>query len=90
MPMHNGLKDLHTVVVEFFSPDNSIGLIAVVGYVLPAALAFHLSHGFQSGFQSLGFRHAGHTPVMKAGMAFALLVPALFAAIPRFLYITQL
>jgi succinate dehydrogenase / fumarate reductase cytochrome b subunit len=92
MPMHNGLKDLHTVVVEFFSPDNSIGLIAVVGYVLAqAALAFHLSHGFQSGFQSLGFRHAKYTPVIeKAGMAFALLVPALFAAIPVFLYITQL
>ena len=92
MPMHNGLKDLHTVVAEFFSPDNSIGLIAVVGYVLAqAALAFHLSHGFQSGFQSLGFRHAKYTPVIeKAGMAFALLVPALFAAIPVFLYITQL
>lgn len=92
MPMHNGLKDLHTVVVEFFSPDNSIGLIAVVGYVLAqAALAFHLSHGFQSGLQSLGFRHAKYTPVIeKSGMAFALLVPALFAAIPVFLYITQL
>ena len=38
MPRRNGLKDLHTVVVEFFSPDNPIGLIAVVGYVLPKPL----------------------------------------------------
>lgn len=91
IPMHNGIKDLHSVVLKFFSPENPWSLMAVGGYVLAqGALAFHLSHGFQSGFQSLGIRHAKYTPwIEKSGMAFALIVPALFAIIPIFLYITQ-
>ena len=92
MPMHEGLKDLHTVVLAFFSPENSLGLIAVVGYVLAQlALSFHLVHGFQSGFQSLGLRHPKYTPVIeKTGYLFGIGVPLLFASIPIFLYITQL
>jgi len=89
----NGLKDLHTVVMRFFNPvENGLALVAVGGYVLAQfALAFHLSHGFQSGLQSLGLRHAKYTGMVeKAGLAFALLVPALFAIIPITLYITQL
>jgi succinate dehydrogenase / fumarate reductase cytochrome b subunit len=39
----------------------------------------------------LGVRHAKYTPIIeKTGVAFALLIPALFAIIPVFLYITQL
>lgn len=92
MPMHEGLKDLHTVVLAFFSPANSLGLIAVLGYVFAqAALSFHLVHGFQSGFQSLGLRHPKYTPVIeKTGYLFGIGVPVLFASIPVFLYITQL
>ena len=92
MPMHDGLKDLHTVVLAFFSPENSLGIVAVLGYVLAQmALAFHLVHGFQSGFQSLGLRHPKYTPAIeKTGYLFGIGVPLLFAIIPVFLYITQL
>lgn len=92
MPMHDGLKDLHTVVLAFFSPENSWGIVAVLGYVLAQmALAFHLVHGFQSGFQSLGLRHPKYTPAIeKTGYLFGIGVPLLFAIIPVFLYITQL
>ena len=92
MPMHDGLKDLHTVVLAFFSPENSWGIVAVLGYVLAQmALAFHLVHGFQSGFQSLGLRHPRYTPAIeKTGYLFGIGVPLLFAIIPVFLYITQL
>lgn len=92
MPMHDGLKDLHTVVLAFFSPENSLGIVAVLGYILAQmALAFHLVHGFQSGFQSLGLRHPKYTPAIeKTGYLFGIGVPLLFAIIPVFLYITQL
>ena len=92
MPMHDGLKDLHTVVLAFFSPDNPLALIAVAGYVLAQmALSFHLVHGFQSGFQSLGVRHPKYTPAIeKTGYLFSVGVPLLFAIIPVFLYVTQL
>ena len=92
MPMHDGLKDLHTVVLAFFSPENSLGIVAVLGYVLAQmALAFHLVHGFQSGFQSLGLRHPKYTPAIeKTGYLFGIGVPLLFAIIPVVLYITQL
>lgn len=92
MPMQDGMKDLYTVVQVFFSPSNPWGLVAVIGYVLAqAALAFHLTHGFQSGFQSLGLRHPKFTPIIeKASLAFGVGVPALFAIIPVYVYLTQL
>lgn len=46
------------------------------------ALGFHLLHGFQSAFQSLGINHKKYTPIIKSvGTAFSILVPAGFAII---------
>jgi succinate dehydrogenase / fumarate reductase cytochrome b subunit len=46
------------------------------------ALAFHLWHGFQSAFQSLGINNK-FTPAIKGfGKLFAIIVPLLFAIIP--------
>jgi succinate dehydrogenase / fumarate reductase cytochrome b subunit len=51
------------------------------------ALAFHLWHGFQSAFQSLGVNSSKLTPVIKFfGRAFAIVVPLLFAIIPVILH----
>lgn len=52
-------------------------------------LGFHLNHGFQSAFQSLGVNHQKYTPIIRvAGMAFSIIVPALFASMPLyFLYL---
>jgi succinate dehydrogenase / fumarate reductase cytochrome b subunit len=50
-------------------------------------LSFHLNHGFQSAFQSLGLNHNKYTPLIKlVGFLFAMIVPFLFAAIPVFIY----
>lgn len=54
--------------------------IYVVSMVL---LAFHLYHGFGSAFQTLGWNHVKYNPIIRfVGVAFAIIVPALFALIP--------
>lgn len=85
-------KDLHTVVMNFFNQkENNLAWLMVVIYTLSMfALGFHLMHGFQSAFQSLGANHKSYMPMIKkAGYAFAILVPAAFASIPIFLFISQ-
>jgi succinate dehydrogenase / fumarate reductase cytochrome b subunit len=53
-------------------------------------LAFHLSHGAQSAFQTLGVNHPKYTPIIKNVMtAFAWLIPAGFIAVAVFLYVAQ-
>ena len=53
-------------------------------YVLAlAGLGLHLSHGFESAFQTLGVNHPKYTPLIKAvGLLFAIAVAGAFAAIP--------
>ena len=52
------------------------------------AIAFHLSHGFASAFQSIGFNHAKYNPILKkVGAAFGILIPLAFAIIPVVLYL---
>ncbi len=85
-------KDLHTIVMNFFSPkENSMALVIVIFYVLSMlAMSFHLMHGFQSAFQSLGANHKSYMPLIKKiGYAFAFVVPLAFASIPVYLFISQ-
>ena len=59
----------------------AIYVISMIG------LAFHLNHGFQSAFQSLGVNHKKYTPFINfLGKAFSVLVPALFALIPLYYF----
>lgn len=85
-----GYKDLHTVVMDFFNPKkNDMALAYLLLYVVSmAVLAFHLWHGFASGFQSLGLNHKRYTPLVHgAGKLFALAVPGLFALITILIYL---
>ncbi len=46
-------------------------------------IAFHLHHGFQSAFQSLGINHKKYTPMIKTiGLVYAIVIPFGFAIIP--------
>lgn len=87
-----GYRDLHTLVMDFFSESKNEGaLFAVLFYVISMiVLAYHLLHGFQSAFQSLGFNHPKYTPfIKKLGAAFAILVPLLFAIIPVIIFMNH-
>lgn len=80
------MKDLYSVVVAFFNHP-SFGAIAAALYVVSmVVLGFHLSHGFKAAFQSLGLNHPKYKMIIqKSGLAFSIIVPALFAIIPLFL-----
>jgi succinate dehydrogenase / fumarate reductase, cytochrome b subunit len=53
-------------------------------------LGFHLNHGFQSAFQSLGFNHKRYSPILKkVGVGISALLVAGFISLPiyfRFIY----
>ena len=85
-----GNKDLHTVVITAFT-DGTFGLIYTIAYVIAMlAVAFHLSHGVQSAFQSLGLRTDKlKKAIFTFGYLFAIVVPLLFAVIPVYIHITQ-
>ena len=82
-----GNKDLYEVVEKAF-----MQWWYVLVYVLSMIfLGYHLSHGFASAFQSLGFYHRRYTPILKGvGILFAIIVPTLFALIPIVMYLRTL
>jgi len=79
-------KNLFLIVSEAFKQEWLVAL-----YVLSMIfLGFHLSHGFASAFQTLGINHKKYSPAIKAiGTAYSILVPALFASMPLYIYFSS-
>jgi succinate dehydrogenase / fumarate reductase cytochrome b subunit len=72
-------RTMYELVAEAFASP------AVVAFYVFAMvlLGFHLKHGFQSAFQTLGLRTGRYRRLIEAvGVVFWLLVPAAFASIP--------
>jgi len=64
----------------------------VAFYVLAmGALSFHLVHGFQSAFQTLGWNHHKYRPLIKfVGLwIFSILIPIGFAAMPLYFFLVK-
>lgn len=79
------VKDLHTRVANSFSH-----LWYVALYVIAMlALAYHLYHGFQSSFHSIGWIHRKYKGIIYfiGKWVFSVLIPLGFAAMPIFYYI---
>ncbi len=83
---HEPVRDLYTVVDYAFSQ-----WWYVLFYVLSmVVIAFHLLHGFQSAFQSLGLNHKKYTPVIKTlGRIYSVVVPLGFAIIPIYFFFAR-
>jgi succinate dehydrogenase / fumarate reductase cytochrome b subunit len=78
------VKDLHARVQESFSQ-----LWYVIFYVIAmVAVSFHLLHGFQSAFRTLGWVHRKYTPIVEfiGTWFFAVIMPLGFAAMPVVYY----
>ncbi len=79
-------KDLYYIVSLTYE---NLGF--VIFYVISmVVIAFHLWHGFQSAFQTLGLDHEKYTPVVRfVGRAYAIIIPLGFAIIPIIMYLTK-
>jgi succinate dehydrogenase / fumarate reductase cytochrome b subunit len=79
-------KDLYSITAEAFTQLWYVALY-VVSMVM---LSFHLWHGFSSAFQTLGMNHLKYNNLINfIGRAFAIIVPALFALIPIWMFYFQ-
>jgi succinate dehydrogenase / fumarate reductase cytochrome b subunit len=75
-------KDLYAEVAETFKNPLLVALYLISMF----AIGFHLYHGFQSGFQTLGLNHPRYNPAIQflSTWVFAIIIPAGFAAMPLY------
>ena len=75
----NGNENLYAVMQETFN----ITWVVILYCISMVSLAYHLLHGFQSAFQTLGLNHKKYTPLIKkVGICFSIIIPLIFAAMP--------
>ena len=75
--------DLGAMVIDRFQ----IGWVVIVYLILLLGLGFHLHHGFQSAFQTLGLNHKIYTPIIKAlGVIYTIIVTTGYMIIPVVIY----
>ncbi|NGM63111.1 succinate dehydrogenase cytochrome b subunit [Sphingobacterium sp. SGG-5] len=81
-------KDLYKQVAYIFQNP----FIVLLYIVAMAALAFHLIHGFQSAFQTLGFNHRRYIGLVRGiGIwVFGIIIPIAFATMPLYFYFKSL
>ena len=78
-----GRKDLFTVVQAAFQE----WWYVLLYVIMMGVLAFHLLHGIQSAFQSLGINHGRYTPMIRnVGVFLAVVLPVFFALIPVWMF----
>lgn len=82
----DGSIDLYPLVVQTFQ-----FLPYTILYVVSMfALGYHLMHGFQSAFRSLGIMHHKYTPIIKGiGIVYTYVITIGFIIIPIVIYIKQ-
>lgn len=65
----------------------SSGAVVIVYLIALVALGWHLAHGFQSAFRTLGMTSSKYIPIIRGvGFAYAIIVPLIFALMPVAMY----
>ncbi len=81
------IADMSALVYDKFNNPLYVAFYIIAMLVV----AFHLHHGFQSSFQTLGVNHKKYTPAIKTiGAAYAIIVPLGLALIPLIIYINNI
>ena len=75
--------DLYALMITTFQSP-----VVLIVYLLGVfSLCWHLIHGFQSAFQTLGVNHRKYTPwIRNFGIGFSILICLIFAAMPIAIY----
>ena len=77
---HNTFQNIVMIFQELW-----VVAVYVLGVI---SLGYHLLHGFQSSFQTMGWNHKKWTPVVKTvGVWFSIIVPVIFALMPISIYL---
>lgn len=75
-----------TILANTFAEFGFWTLFYIAGVIV---VAVHVSHGFWSGFQTLGLNHPKYMPVLeRVGIIFSLIIGIGFASIPVFLFVS--
>ena len=78
------MRDMYRLLLEYFQSEINVASYIVAQLVL----GIHVSHGFSSAFQSLGFNHPCYTPcLVRAGQIFAVVIAAGFSSLPLYLHL---
>ncbi|MEM7106229.1 MAG: succinate dehydrogenase cytochrome b subunit [Bacteroidota bacterium] len=81
---YTDVKNLYAPVQAAYS--DIFFVIFYVACMIP--IAFHLYHGFQSAFQTLGLNHKKYTPLIRiVGTLYSIVIPLGFAYIPVYMYL---
>jgi len=89
MAVYDGeqVKDLYSLVAKTY--ENPV--FVAIYLVSMVVIAFHLWHGFQSAFQTLGLNHKKYSPAIHfIGKVYSIVVPLGFALIPVAMYLQSL
>lgn len=77
------VKDIYAQVESSFA----IPWIVIVYVISMIGLGFHLWHGFESAFRTLGVRHSKYTPIIDTvGKIYSVAIPLGFAIIPLYYF----
>lgn len=83
----NEVKDLYVIVIAFFAQEGMGIVWSLIYLVGVASIMFHLIHGFQSAFQTLGLKTAKYSKnIERVGLFFAIVIPLGFAIIPFYIH----